>query len=181
MSRVGKKPIEIPNGVMIRIDGGVINVEGPLGKQNQYLFEGIEIKIEDKILQVINVGCESDRNQRALHGLSRSLIANMITGVSKGFERDLEIVGVGYRATQQNQDVVFQLGFSHNVQFSPPDGTTVEVIEPTLIKVKGVSKQQVGQVAADIRRLRPPEPYKGKGIRYRGEYVRRKAGKAGKK
>lgn len=117
----------------------------------------------------------------AFHGLSRALIANMINGVHKGFERELEIVGVGYRATQQNKNVVFQLGFSHNVTFVPPEGIEVQVLEPTKLKVKGINKQKVGQVAADIRKLRPPEPYKGKGIRYKNEYIRKKAGKAGKK
>ena len=126
-------------------------------------------------------GAPEDKKNHAYHGLVRSLVANMVTGVSEGFERNLEIVGVGYRVTQQNKDIMLQLGFSHNIDFVAPEGITLEVVDQTKLKIKGVNKQQVGQVAANIRKLRPPEPYKGKGIRYSGEQIRRKAGKAGKK
>ena len=122
-----------------------------------------------------------DKQMNALHGLYRALLANIVQGVSSGFEKNLEIVGVGYRVTQQNKDAVFQLGYSHTITFTPPEGITIEVIDATKLKVKGINKQQVGQVAANIRELRPPEPYKGKGIRYAGEQVRKKAGKTGKK
>lgn len=181
MSRIGKKLIGIPSGVNVEIKGLDLLVKGKLGSETLTFTEEFEMKIDKGQISVINKKSESDKRFNALHGLYRSLIANMITGVSTGFEKDLEILGVGYRANKQNESVVFQLGFSHNIVFDPPKGITVEVIDQTKLKVRGVNKQLVGQVAADIRKLRPPEPYKGKGIRYKGEYVRKKAGKAGKK
>jgi large subunit ribosomal protein L6 len=180
MSRIGKRPIEIPSGVTIELRDGVVYVNGPLGSESQAIHTDIGLKIENDTVVVVKNGSESDRKLSAFHGLYRSLIANMVTGVSKGFVKELDIIGVGYRATQQDRNVVFQLGYSHNIVFSPPEGITVEVAENTKIFVKGINKQIVGQVASDIRKLRPPESYKGKGIRYKNEFVRKKAGKAGK-
>jgi len=181
MSRIGKKPIILPDNVTIEINNDTINAKGALGSDSLLIPDGISLNIDNKILYVNKNGADNDKSLSALHGLSRALFANLITGVTKGFSKDLEIIGVGYRATQQNKDIVLQLGFSHNITFSPPVGVTIEVISQTKINIKGINKQKVGQVAADIRSLRPPEPYKGKGIRYVGEYVRKKAGKAGKK
>ena len=181
MSRIGRKPIAIPADVNIDVQDDDITVKGKLGSQKITVTGRFEFKIENNALEILNKADDHDKKNKALHGLYRSLIGNMVVGVSQGFEKDLEIVGVGYRANQQNTDVVFQLGYSHNIVFTPPAGITVEVIEPTKLKVKGIDKQQVGQVAANIRELRSPEPYKGKGIRYKGEYIRKKAGKAGKK
>lgn len=181
MSRIGKKPIEVPKGVSIEYKDRMLNVKGPLGSDTIDLLPGVDLNVDEKCLSIILKKEQTAEKAAALHGLTRALIANMIVGVSKGFEKELEIVGVGYRASQQKKDVVFQLGYSHNVTFTPPDGITVEVLEPTKLKVKGINKQAVGQVAANIRELRPPEPYKGKGIRYKDEYIRKKAGKAGKK
>ncbi len=180
MSRIGKKAVEIPGGVTVELKGRRVMAKGPLGSDGLELPDGIEVRLEDKML-LVSAPDTAQANIGALHGLSRALIANVLTGVSKGFAKDLEIVGVGYRATQQNKSVVFQLGFSHTVTFTPPEGIAIEVLEPTKIRVKGINKQAVGQVAANIRELRLPEPYKGKGIRYKDERVRKKAGKAGKK
>ena len=180
MSRIGEKLINIPEGVTVDVKDRQVSVNGPLGKDSISLFEGLEIKIEDGIISVINKGDENDRKLRAFHGLSRSLIANMVTGVSAGFKKELEIVGVGYRAVQQNQNVELHLGFSHSITYTPPEGIVVKVLDATKLEVSGIDKQKVGQVAANIRGYRPPEPYKGKGVRYKDEYVRKKAGKAGK-
>ncbi|TAL39221.1 MAG: 50S ribosomal protein L6 [Spirochaetes bacterium] len=180
MSRIGNKLIQVPVNVSVALNNREIEVKGPLGTQKMVLESGVDIKIDGNQISLTRVG-ENISHVRALHGLSRALLSNMILGVSKGFEKDLEILGVGYRATQQNKNVVFQLGYSHNITFSPPPDITVEVLEPTKLKVKGIDKQKVGQVAANIRELRSPEPYKGKGIRYKNEHVRKKAGKAGKK
>lgn len=178
MSRIGNKPINIPDNVTIDIKEKTIAVKGPLGEDSLDVLEGITLKVDDK---VVTIGTENDEKQLvAYQGLFRSLINNMVVGTSQGFEKDLEIIGVGYRATQQGQDIQFQLGYSHNILFKAPAGIKLEVLDATKIKVKGINKQQVGQVAANIRKLRPPEPYKGKGIRYKDEYIRRKAGKAGK-
>jgi large subunit ribosomal protein L6 len=155
-----------------------VKVEGPRGQLERTLPAQIAITLEDG-----NVLCQrpSDgREHRSLHGLTRTLVANMLTGVSSGFRKDLELVGVGYRAQKQGEDLVLTLGFSHPVRFRPPQGITVEVADTTHFSVSGISKEQVGQIAADLRRLRPPEPYKGKGVMYRGEKVRRKPGKSGK-
>lgn len=179
MSRIGKQPIEIPGGVTVDIASRVVTVKGPLGESKLTLLDGVNVQLESNIMNVV-IENEEDKQQRAYHGLSRTLINNMVVGVSKGFEKELEIVGVGYRATQQGSDVQFQLGYSHPIIFKAPDGITLEVTEATKFKVKGRNKEQVGQIAADIRKLRPPEPYKGKGIRYKNEQVRKKAGKTGK-
>ncbi|HPI88047.1 MAG TPA: 50S ribosomal protein L6 [Spirochaetota bacterium] len=180
MSRVGKKLIEVPKGVTVDIQGNKILVKGPLGEEGLSLLEGISVELKDNILQVVASETDDAKQTAAYHGLFRSLINNMVVGVSSGFTKELEVVGVGYRATQQSQNVQLQLGFSHPIIFSPPADISIEVVEPTRLRVKGKNKQQVGQVAADIRKLRPPEPYKGKGIRYKDELVRKKAGKTGK-
>ncbi len=178
MSRIGNKPINLPDNVAVDIKEHTIAVKGPLGEDSLAVLEGITLNVEDKIL---SIGTENDEKQLvAFQGLFRSLINNMVVGTSQGFEKDLEIVGVGYRATQQGEDIQFQLGYSHPILFKAPAGIKLEVLDATKVKVKGINKQEVGQVAANIRKLRPPEPYKGKGIRYKDEYVRRKAGKAGK-
>ncbi len=179
MSRIGKLPIEIPSGVTVNISGKDISVKGPLGENKLTILEDVNVELTDNILNV-NVTDAENKQQRAYHGLFRSLINNMVEGVTNGFIKELEIIGVGYRALQQGNNVQFQLGYSHPIDFQAPDGITLEVIEPTKFKVKGSNKQLVGQGAANIRKLRPPEPYKGKGIRYKGEFVRKKAGKTGK-
>jgi large subunit ribosomal protein L6 len=181
MSRVGKKPIDIPQGVTLAIENRTVKAKGPLGELSVELMEGIDVKQEENVLNVVTL-CDEEQYHEyaAYHGLMRALIQNIVTGVSTGFVKELEIQGVGYRAMQQGNDLKLQVGFSHDVIFPAPEGITFEVPEPTSIKVKGINKHQVGQVSANIREVRPPEPYKGKGIRYKGEYVRRKAGKAGK-
>jgi large subunit ribosomal protein L6 len=179
MSRVGKKPITIPTGVDVTIDGSRVVVKGPNGTLQHDAPETITVAREGDELLVMRP--DDERDNRALHGLTRSLVANMVTGVSAGFTRDLEIVGVGYRAIAQGPSrLELQLGFSHPVVFDAPDGVTFEVPAPTRITVRGCDKQLVGQVAANIRKIRKPEPYKGKGIRYSDERVLRKAGKSAK-
>jgi large subunit ribosomal protein L6 len=175
MSRIGRKPIELPAGVMVAISPGRVQVNGPLGELSQVVPARMQIeKTESEIL----VTRPTERGEdRALHGLTRTLIANMVEGVTKGFEKHLEIQGVGYRAQLKGQDIELAVGFSHTVTVSPRQGISFEVPAPTQIVVKGTDKQMVGQTAAEIRKVRPPEPYKGKGIRYRDEYVRRKVGK----
>lgn len=180
MSRIGKKPIEIPGSVTVNIDGKNITVKGPLGENKLALLSGVNVEKNDKYLNV-SIEDVNDKQQRAYHGLFRTLINNMVVGVSTGFVKELEIVGVGYRALQQGKDIQFQLGYSHTILFPAPEGITLEVTEATKFKVKGYNKELVGQVAANIRKLRAPEPYKGKGIRYKNENVRKKAGKTGKK
>ncbi len=180
MSRIGKKSIKIPGGVTVEVVNNAVNVKGPLGALSMSLIKDIDVKNEDGVISITNKGDEKDRKQRASHGLSRALIANMITGVSAGFKKNLEIVGVGYRAVQQGKNIEFSLGFSHTIKFEPPEGITLKVLEPTKVEISGIDRQKVGQIAANIRGLRPPEPYKGKGIRYKDEHVRKKAGKAGK-
>jgi large subunit ribosomal protein L6 len=179
MSRIGKQPIEIPDGVQVSVaDGNVVTVTGPRGELSQGMHETMRIVVEDGTLRVErpdNLG-----ESRSLHGLTRSLVANMVEGVTKGFEKRLQIVGVGYRATLKGKDVELQVGYSHPVLVPQPDGIEFEVPAPTQIVVRGNDKQLVGEVAANIRKIRKPEPYKGKGIRYENEYVRKKAGKAAK-
>jgi large subunit ribosomal protein L6 len=175
MSRIGRKPIELPAGVSVSIDPGRVMVNGPLGELRQEVPRRMKIEQSDGELTVTRPTDRGD--DRALHGLTRTLVANMIEGVTKGFERKLEIQGVGYRATLRGTTLELSVGFSHPVVIEPRAGITFEVPSATEILVKGIDKQQVGQVAAEIRRVRPPEPYKGKGIRYEGEYVRRKVGK----
>ncbi len=178
MSRIGRQPVTIPQGVQIAIDGAEVTVTGPRGTLTQAVPADMHIGIEDDTLTVSRPS--DGREHRSLHGLTRSLIANMVEGVTNGFEKRLEIVGVGYRAAMKGSDVEFALGFSHPVLFEAPDGIEFDVPAPTRVTVRGIDKQQVGQVAANIRKLRKPEPYKGKGIRYEGEHVRKKAGKAAK-
>ena len=180
MSRIGKKIINIPGGVIVEVLNNDLNVKGPLGALSMPLIKDIEIQNENGLLTVLNRGDEKDRKQKAVHGLSRALIANMITGVSAGYKKVLEIVGVGYKAIQQGKNVDFNIGFSHTIKFEPPEGISIKVLDPTKIEISGIDRQKVGQIAANIRGLRPPEPYKGKGIRYKDEYIRKKAGKAGK-
>jgi len=175
MSRIGKRPIEIPTGVSIAIDPGRVGVTGPLGSLQQEIPVRMQVAQEEGTLTVTR---PTERGEdRALHGLTRTLIANMVEGVTKGFEKKLEIQGVGYRATLKGTDLELNVGYSHAVTIKPRTGVTFEVPVPTQVVVKGTDKQVVGQTAAEIRKVRPPEPYKGKGIRYEGEYVRRKVGK----
>ena len=178
MSRIGKQPIPVPSGVDVTIEGSTVTVKGPKGTLTQTFDSVIEIALEDGVVYVRRPNDE--RRQRSLHGLTRTLVANMITGVSEGFVRNLEIVGVGYRAQLKGSDLDLSLGLSHPMVVKAEGGVTFEVPAPNRISVKGIDKQRVGQVAAEIRKIRPPEPYKGKGIRYAGEHVRRKAGKAAK-
>lgn len=178
MSRIGKLPIEIPKGVEVKQDGNTLTVKGPKGELTREFHQDMIIEINDGTIYVKRPS--EEKQHRSLHGLTRSLVANMVDGVTKGFERSLEIKGVGYRANKQGNKLVLSLGYSHPVELDPIPGIDMEVPAPTKIIIKGVDKQLVGQVAANIRDLRPPEPYLGKGIRYEGEYVRRKAGKAGK-
>src|SRR5439155_12005956 len=179
MSRVGRSPIPLPSGVEVTLAPGAVTVKGPQGTLSRTVPEPITIRQEDSNLLVERPNDE--RQNRALHGLTRSLVNNMVLGVSNGFTKDLEIVGVGYRATPQGPNKIeLALGFSHSVPFEAPAGVTFEVPAPTRIVVKGIDKEMVGQVAANIRKIRKPEPYKGKGVRYAGERVVRKAGKAGK-
>ena len=175
MSRIGKRPIEIPSGVSIQVEPGRVAVTGPMGSLQQQIPARMQVAQEDGTLTVTR---PTERGEdRALHGLTRTLIANMVEGVTKGFEKKLEIQGVGYRATLKGTDLELNVGYSHAVTIKPRTGVTFEVPVPTQVVVKGTDKQVVGQTAAEIRKVRPPEPYKGKGIRYEGEYVRRKVGK----
>jgi large subunit ribosomal protein L6 len=175
MSRIGKKPIEVPAGVMVSLDPGRVTVSGPKGELRQVVPQRIKIEQEDGSIVVTR---PSERGEdRALHGLTRTLIANMVEGVTNGFQKRLEIQGVGYRATLQGTNLELQVGYSHPVRITPRQGIEFEVPTPTQVVVKGIDKQVVGQTAAEIRKVRPPEPYKGKGIRYEGEFVRRKVGK----
>ena len=175
MSRIGKQPIEVPQGADVTLDGQGVLVKGPKGELSFDVHPDITVTMED---QVITVTRASDEPQhRALHGLTRMLVANMVEGVVTGFSKTLEIQGVGYRAMRKGSGIELHLGFSHTIQYSAPDGVSLELPDQTTIVVTGADKQKVGQAAAEIRSFRPPEPYKGKGIRYRGEHVRRKAGK----
>ena len=175
MSRIGRKPIEVPGGVSVSISPGRVMVNGPLGELSQHV--PARMQIEQRDAEIVVTRPTERGEDRALHGLTRTLIANMVEGVTKGFEKRLELQGVGYRAALQGTDLRLDVGYSHPVVKQPPQGITFEVPNPTSIIVKGTDKQQVGQIAAEIRRVRPPEPYKGKGIRYDGEVVRRKVGK----
>ena len=178
MSRIGKQPIPVPSWVEVKIDGSTVTVTGPKGTLTQTFNDEMILKLEDGVLTVARPSDE--RNHRSLHGLTRTLLSNMVAGVSEGFSKNLEIVGVGYRAALKGTDIELQLGFSHPVLVVAEPGITFEVPAPTKITVSGIDKQRVGQVAADIRKWRKPEPYKGKGVRYEGEKVRRKLGKAAK-
>jgi large subunit ribosomal protein L6 len=171
-------PVAIPSGVDVTINGREVTVTGPKGKLSLEVAEPIEVSQRDGVISVTRPNDEG--NVRALHGLSRSLVANMVTGVTEGYRKTLEIVGVGYRVQAKGPNLEFSLGFSHPVTVSPPEGITLRVETPTRLVVEGIDKQQVGEVAANIRKLRKPDPYKGKGLRYSGEHIRRKVGKAGK-
>ncbi len=178
MSRIGKLPVQVPNNVKVTVEPGKVKVEGPKGQLERTLPADIKIKQQDG--ELVFERPSDDFRHRALHGLVRSLVANMVEGVDKGFSKHLELVGVGYRVAKQGEEIVLSLGYSHPVKFKPPKGISIEVQDPTKFSVNGISIEDVGQVAAEIRRLRPPEPYKGKGVMYRGEKIRRKPGKAGK-
>ena len=178
MSRVGKKPIEIPAGVTVTNENNFVTVKGPKGELSRSFNQDIQIVIEEN---VITISRPSDaKEHRALHGTTRAVLANMVEGVSKGFERSLDLIGVGYRAAKQGKKLVLNVGYSHPVEIEPEEGIEIEVPSNTKVIVKGTDKERVGALAANIRGVRPPEPYKGKGIRYEGEFVRRKEGKTGK-
>ena len=175
MSRIGKKPIEVPAGVIVSVDAGRVTVSGPKGELRQVVPQRMQIAQEDGTVTVTR---PTERGEdRALHGLTRTLIANMVEGVTQGFEKRLEIQGVGYRAALAGSNLELQVGYSHTVRITPREGISFEVPVPPQVIVRGIDKQIVGQTAAEIRKVRPPEPYKGKGIRYEGEHVRRKVGK----
>jgi len=174
MSRTGKLPVEIPQGVEVSLEGRTLRAKGPKGQQALTLVEGVSATVEDG--QIIVTPADAEK-AKALWGLSRSLVDNLVNGVHSGFEKDLELVGVGYRAQMRGQSLVLNLGLSHEVVYDPPEGIEISTPKPTEVKVAGSDKQRVGQVAAEIRGFRPPEPYKGKGVRYVGEYILRKEGK----
>ena len=177
MSRIGKKPVPIPKNVEISVDGTTVKVKGPKGELTRTFVPSMKIRIEDG--NVIIERPNDDKSERALHGLTRALIANMVLGVTEGFRKTLEIVGVGYRAEKKGKNLVVNVGYSHPVEYPEPAGITFTTPQPTVIVIEGIDKQKVGQVAAELREFRPPEPYKGKGIRYSDEQIRRKVGKAG--
>jgi len=180
MSRIGRLPVPVPAGVDINIDGQLVTVKGPKGTLSHLVAEPITVeRAEDGTIAVARP--DDERLSKSLHGLSRTLVANMVTGVTEGYTKNLEIVGTGYRVTAKGSDLEFALGFSHPVLVPAPEGITFKVEAPTKFSVEGIDKQKVGEVAANIRKLRKPDPYKGKGVRYAGEVIRRKAGKAGKK
>ena len=178
MSRIGRKPINIPAGVEVKFDNSVITVKGPKGTLTQNVHPNMAVEINGDVIEVKRPN--DDKENRALHGLTRSLIANMVTGVTDGYKKELEVQGVGYRAQKQGKQLVLNIGYSHQVIMEDNADITIEVPDPNKIIINGIDKQKVGQFAAEVREKRPPEPYKGKGIRYVGEYVRRKEGKAGK-
>ncbi len=175
MSRIGKQPIEIPAGVTATLDGKDFSVKGPKGELSLTFVREVDVELDGTLLTVKAI--DDSQRARSMWGMQRTLAANMIEGVTKGFEKNLELHGVGYRASLKGTALALQLGFSHDVTYQPPAGITLTVAKPTQIKVSGIEKQVVGQTAAEIRSYRPPEPYKGKGVRYEGEYVRRKEGK----
>lgn len=178
MSRIGKVPVAVPPGVEVQLEGNVIRVKGPKGSLERELHPDMQVSIEDGKIYVNRPSDE--KIHRSLHGLTRTLIANMVQGVTQGFEKRLEIHGVGYRAAKQGNKLVLSMGFSHPVEFETPENIEIEVPAPNRITIRGIDKEKVGELAANIRAVRKPEPYLGKGIRYEGEHVRRKAGKAGK-
>ena len=178
MSRIGRKPINIPAGVTVSVDGSVVSVKGPKGSLNQKVHPNMTVTVEGDLVHVARP--DDEKQNKALHGLTRSLIHNMVLGVTEGFKKELEVTGVGYRVQKQGKNLVMNLGFSHQVIMPEVDGITIECPTANKIVVLGPDKQQVGQFAAEVREKRPPEPYKGKGIRYAGEHIRRKEGKAGK-
>ncbi len=177
MSRIGNQPIELPQGVEVNVSGDRVRVKGPKGELERQVRPEVNVKVEDG--QVLVTRSSETKQHRAFHGLTRALVANMVEGVSTGFRKALEIVGVGYRADKRGNDLVLIVGYSHDVTYPEPEGISITTPTQTTIVVEGIDKQKVGQVAAELRAVRPPEPYKGKGIRYQGEQVRRKAGKTG--
>lgn len=179
MSRIGRQPIAVPKNVEVSLTGSHITVKGPKGELTRDLHPRMQLKLEDSTLTVTRP--DDERESRSLHGLTRTLVANMVTGVSTGFEKILDLQGVGYRAAKSGRKLVLTVGYSHPVEMDPPQGVEVEVPAPVNVIVRGANKEAVGEFAAKVRSVRPPEPYKGKGIRYRGEHVRRKVGKTGKK
>ena len=179
MSRIGKKPIDVPAGVTVKVENNLVTVKGPKGELQRQIHHSMKVTLDNGVITVERP--DDEKENRELHGLSRTLIHNMVEGVTNGFSKTLEIQGVGYRAAKQGKNINFTLGFSHPVVMEPPAGITFDVPQPNKIVVSGSDKEKVGAVAAEIRNLRPPEPYKGKGIRYEGEHVRRKVGKAGAK
>jgi large subunit ribosomal protein L6 len=179
MSRIGRKPINVPQGVDVTIDGQTVRVKGPRGELQRTLHRDMILEREDGVITIKRPTEEGQH--RALHGLTRTLVANMIEGVTTGFKKTLEIVGVGYRAENKPFGLTLSLGYSHPIDYKAPAGITLRAVSPTVVEVEGANKEVVGQVAAEIRSLRPPEPYKGKGVKYQGEVIRRKAGKAGGK
>jgi large subunit ribosomal protein L6 len=179
MSRIGKLPIPVPAGVEVKIDGSVVSVKGPKGSLSHTVVAPITVAVEDNTVVVSRP--DDERLSKSLHGLTRTLISNLVTGVTAGYTKGIEIVGTGYRVTAKGSDIEFALGYSHPIYVKAPEGITFTVEGNTKLTVSGIDKQQVGEVAANLRKLRKPEPYKGKGVRYAGEVVRRKAGKAGKK
>lgn len=178
MSRIGRMPIAVPAGVDVKIDGNIVTVKGPKGTLTRTVNENISVALEDGVITVTRPN--DQKENRSLHGLNRTLIANMIVGVSEGFKKELEINGIGYRAAKQGNDLVLNIGYSHNVVVPEIEGISIEVPSPNKVIISGPDKQKVGQFAAEVRGHRPPEPYKGKGIKYSDEVIRRKEGKAGK-
>ena len=178
MSRIGKQPVQVPSGVEVTIDGRQVTVKGPKGTLEHTVAEPIAVSFDDGLISVTRP--DNERKSRSLHGLTRTLIDNMVVGVTQGYSKAMEIVGTGYRVVAKGSNLEFSLGYSHTIVVSAPEGITFVVESPTKFSVNGINKQQVGEVAANIRKLRKPEPYKGKGVRYADENVRRKAGKAGK-
>lgn len=179
MSRIGREPITVPKSVEVRLTGSHISVKGPKGELTRDLHPRMQVNLDGETLTVTRP--DDERESRSLHGLTRTLVANMVEGVSSGFEKVLDLQGVGYRAAKSGRKLVLTVGYSHPVEMEPPQGVEVEVPAPVNVIVKGANKEAVGEFAAKVRSVRPPEPYKGKGIRYRGEHVRRKVGKTGKK
>lgn len=178
MSRVGKRPITVPRGVEVSIKGNEVKVKGPKGELSRTFHQDMAISLKDGILTVSRP--TDNKRHRSLHGFTRSIIANMVEGVSKGFKKSLELQGVGYRAAKSGDKLVLQVGYTRSVEFAPPPGITLAAESPTLVSVSGIDREVVGEIAAQLRAIKPPDSYQGKGIRYQGEYVRRKAGKAGK-
>ena len=179
MSRIGKKPIPVPVGVTVTVDGNVVRVKGPKGELTRSVRPEISVKVDDGVVTLERAS--EVKQHRAYHGLTRALLANMVQGVTGGYRKSLDIIGVGYRAEKKGENLVLTVGYSHQVVYPQPPGITITTPSPISVVVEGIDKEKVGQVAAEIRSVRPPEPYKGKGIRYTGEQVRRKAGKAGAK
>ena len=181
MSRIGKQPVVVPSGVKVSVKDGQVHVEGPKGKLAQAFHRNMKVEYDDSTKALVVLRPDDDRQNRALHGLTRSLLANMVEGVTKGYEKRLKIEGIGYQARMDKKSVVLTVGYANAITMTPPEGVTVELSDPTTIIVRGADKQKVGQFAAEVRAVRKPEPYKGKGIRYQGEHIKIKPGKAATK